>query len=163
MTSDIIFKEIFNAWKQPYETLSTAKKAFYEFFQADAVCYDDVLETLHYLRSAGIKVGALTDVAYGMDNSFALQDIYSIRQYLDLVLTSVDVGFRKPNKAGFVKLLQAFDVSPAQMMYVGDEEKDIFGANSLGIISVLINRNGEYQNWGQKITVNSLKDIINLL
>ena len=128
-------------------------------FVHSSVCYDDVEATLCYLKSAGAKIGALTDVAYGMDNSFSLQDIVTIYHYFDLVLTSVDVGYRKPNATGFSMLLKAFDSSPSQMIYVGDEQKDIVGANSIGIISVLIDRNNTSPNWGQKHTIHSLLDI----
>lgn len=81
---------------------------------------------------------------------------------VDVVFTSVDIGFRKPNKAGFIRLLQAFDITPSQMIYIGDEEKDIVGANALGIVSVLINRNGDCPNWSQNFTAHSLLDIQNL-
>lgn len=163
VTSKIIFNEILDAWKQPRDKLDIVREAFYGFFQADAVCYDDVVPTLHYLRSGGVKTGALTDVAYGMDNSFSLQGIVTIHHYFDLVLTSVDVGYRKPNAAGFLMLLEAFDVSPSQMIYVGDERKDIVGANALGIVSVLIDRNNASPSWGQKYTVHSLVNICDLV
>lgn len=163
VTSDRIFTEIFDAWKQPYDKLESAKVAFYRFFQADAVCYEDVVETLRYLRSVGVKMGALTDVAYGMDNSFALQDIATIQPYFDVILTSVDVGYRKPNAAGFLMLLKVLGVSPSQMLYVGDEQKDIVGANALGIVSVLIDRHGTSADWGQKYTVPSLLHIRDFL
>lgn len=163
VSSKIIFDEILDAWKQPDDKLNIAREAFYGFFQADAVCYDDVETTLRYLRSGGVKIGALTDVAYGMDNSFSLKDITKIHHYFDLVLTSVDVGYRKPNTAGFSMLLKAFDTLPSQMIYVGDEKKDIDGANALGIVSVLIDRNNASPNWGQKYTVHSLLDIRNLV
>jgi putative hydrolase of the HAD superfamily len=161
--SDTIFKEIFDAWKQPYDKLGPAKGAFYSFFQAGAVCCDDAEDTLRYLQSAGVKTGALTDAAYGMDDSFSLRDIAPIRHYFDLVITSVDAGYRKPNAAGFLMLLKSFDVSPQQMIYVGDEEKDIVGANALGIVSVLIDRNGMAPDWGQRFTIHSLSDIRRLL
>lgn len=161
--SEIIFKEILDAWGQPYDNLNLARSTFYGFFQADAVCYDDVVGTLRSLKSAGIKIGALTDVAYGMDNSFSLQDIAEIRQYFDLVLTSVDVGFRKPNEAGFRLLLRGFDIAPAQMIYVGDEKKDIVGANAAGLVSTLICRNSNPPDWGQDHTIQSLLEIPGLI
>lgn len=163
INSDYIFKEILNAWNQPYEKLDSAKESFYSFFQADATYYDDVVETLQHLYSSEIKLSVLTDVAYGMDNSYSLNDIASIKKYFDIVLTSVDVGFRKPNKAGFMILLQAFGIFPSEMIYVGDEEKDIIGANNQGIISVLINRKYDNPDWGQKFTIHSLSDIIKLI
>jgi len=163
VTSEIIFLEILDLWRQPHEILDIAKEAFYGFFLADAVCYDDVVDTLRYLQNAEVKIGALTDVAYGMDNSFSLQDIAPICHFFDLVLTSVDVCYRKPNAAGFTQLLKTFDCLPSEMLYIGDEQKDIVGANRLGIVSVLIDRNEVSPDWGQSFTVHSIADICNLL
>ena len=163
VTSETIFNEILCALGQPRDRLDIARETFYSFFQAGAVCYDDAIPILRDLRLAGMKIGALTDVAYGMDNSFSLQDIATIHQYFDLVLTSVDVGYRKPNVTGFSMLIKAFNVLPSQMIYVGDEQKDIIGANSIGIISVLIDRNNSSANWGQKYTLHSLSDICDLV
>jgi len=163
VTSETIFNEILCAWGQQHDKLDIARETFYSFFQADAVCYDDAMPILRDLRLEGVKIGALTDVAYGMDNSFSLQDIAAIHQYFDLVLTSIDVGYRKPNITGFSMLLKAFNVLPSQMIYVGDEQKDIIGANSIGIISVLIDRNNSSPSWGQKHTVHSLSDICGLV
>jgi len=163
VSSETIFKEIFDVWHEPYDKLAAAKEAFYSFFQSDAVCYDDAEQVLQFLKSKRIKIGASTDIAYGMDNALALSDIAPIREYFDLVLTSNDIGYRKPNAAGYIKLMETFDVSPFQMMYVGDEEKDIFGANSLGIISVLVNRTDIPTDFGQKFTVANLSDICKLL
>lgn len=163
VSSKTIFTEILDSLNLPHDMLDAARESFYSFFQSDAVCYDDVVDTLRYFRAAGVKIGALTDVAYGMDNSFSLKDIAIIHNYFDIVLTSVDVGFRKPNAAGYLALLKAFDASPSQMIYVGDEQKDMVGANALGIVSVLIDRNGTSPDWGQMYTVQSLLDIRDLI
>ena len=163
VTSEIIFTEILDALNLPHDNLDIARKAFYGFFQSDAVCYDDAEDTLRRLRTVGKQIGALTDVAYGMDNSFSLQDIASIYHHFDKVLTSVDIGYRKPHAAGFLKLLNAFNISPAEMIYVGDEQKDIDGANALGIVSVLIDRNNSSPDWGQTHTIYCLADICSLV
>lgn len=157
--STVIFAEILDALKLPCEKLDAVRESFYGFFDAGAACYPDAADTLGRLRSAGMRIGALTDVAYGMDNAFSLRDIAPIRHFFDAVLTSVDVGYRKPNAAGFLALLKALGVPPAQMIYVGDEQKDIVGANALGIHSVLIDRSGAFPDWGQEYAVQSLGDI----
>lgn len=162
VSSDTIFKELFDAWNEDYRHLTTAKEAFYSFFQADADCYDDALVTLQKLHKANIKIGVLTDVAYGMDNVFSLKDIEPIQGYIDVCLTSVDVGFRKPNKEGYSRLLQAFNVTPTEMLFVGDEEKDIIGANNMGIGSVLINRKHDVIQWGQRYIISSLTELVSL-
>lgn len=143
--------------------LNTAKKAFYSFFQADAVPFVEVNSVLAKLKASNYKIGVLTDVAYGMDNKFSLKDIDSISKYIDVALTSVDVGFRKPNSHGFEMLLSAFHINPSEMVYVGDEEKDIIGANKLNICSMLINRSGKKLNYGQDYTLNSLDEILKIL
>ena len=106
VSSDIIFKEIFDAWKPSYEKVTAAKESFYNFFQADAEVFDDTIETLDRLSAKGIAMGFTTDVAYGMDNKYALKDISGIKSYFDLGFTSNDIGFRKPNAKGYQMLTE---------------------------------------------------------
>ena len=161
-SSDCIFNEILKSWglqADPY----TLKKGFYSFFKAGAEPFPEALEVMEKLKRHDIKTGVLTDVAYGMDNEFSLKDISMLSHLIDIALTSVDVGYRKPNSAGFLKLLEHFKVSPNEMIYVGDEEKDIVGAKKLGIVSALISRDGETKEFGQDYTFRSLNDIFSVL
>ena len=136
---------------------------FYSFFNADAEPYPETIDTMAKLKQRGIKIGILTDVAYGMDNVFSLQDIAVLSDFVDTAFTSVDIGYRKPNSAGYLKLLDSLGVSPNEMMFIGDEEKDIIGANKLGIVSVLINRSKEIKNFGQDYTLESLNGLFSIL
>ena len=115
------------------------------------------------LKQYGIKIGILTDVAYGMDNVFSLEDISVLSDFIDIVITSVDVGYRKPNSAGYLKLLESLEIYPNDMIFIGDEEKDIIGARKLGIVSALINRSKEIKDFGQDYTLESLSDIFFVL
>ena len=101
VSSDTIFKEIFDAWGQDYRKIADAKDSFYSFFQADAKCFDDTLITSDRLFAGNISMGFLTDAAYGMDNKYLLKDISEIKTYFCAGFTSVDVGFRKPNTKGY--------------------------------------------------------------
>lgn len=115
------------------------------------------------LKQYGIKIGILTDAAYGMDNVFSLEDISVLSDFIDIAITSVDVGYRKPNPAGYLKLLDSIGICPNDMIFIGDEEKDIIGAKKLGIVSALINRNEEIKDFGQDYTFESLSDIFSIL
>lgn len=159
VTSDRIFGEILQKWNLDTD-LNALKAGFYAFFHAGAQPYPEAAGVLKELKKKGIKTGILTDVAYGMDNVFSLKDIEELSEFIDIALTSVDVGWRKPNSAGYTKLLDYFGVSPEEMLFVGDEEKDIIGANRLGIVSVLINRTGDRREFGQDYTVNSLSPLV---
>ena len=163
VSSDIIFEEILDAWKINKTYVNEAKEAFYSYFQADAFCFDDTVAILERLSADGLKIGFLTDVAYGMDNKYAFKDVASILHYFDVCLSSVDVGYRKPNEMGYIMLSRELDVEPSQLMFVGDEEKDIIGANKFGAVSVLINRTEKQVDFGQQYTIGNLLEIPNII
>jgi putative hydrolase of the HAD superfamily len=163
ISSDVIFGEIFDSWFVDLTFLNKAKSSFFSFLQSSAAPFIEVEPVLSKLKSINIQIGVFTNVAYGMDNHFSLKDIDAISQYIDIALTSVDVGFRKPNSAGFKMLLTTFDIQPFEMLFVGDEEVDIIGANNLGIGSVLINRSSKELDYGQIYTINSLNGIMDIL
>ena len=161
-TSDCIFSEILERWGLQTD-LYTIKSGFYSFFRADAEPYPETIDTMKKLKQHGIKIGILTDVAYGMDNVFSLEDISVLSDFIDIAITSVDVGYRKPNAAGYLKLLDSLEIYPNDMIFIGDEEKDIVGAGKLGIVSALINRGKEIKDFGQDYTLESLSDIFSIL
>lgn len=161
-TSDCIFYEILKRWGMQTD-LYTIKSEFYSFFKADAEPYPETIDTMKKLKQYGIKIGVLTDVAYGMDNVFSLEDISVLSDFIDVAITSVDVGYRKPNSAGYLKLLDSLGIYPNDMIFIGDEEKDIIGAKKLGIVSALINRSKEIKDFGQDYTLESLSGIFSIL
>ena len=156
VTSDIIFTEITSAWCC-HTDMESIKAAFFSFFNAEP--FPEAREALLRLKQRNLKTGILTDVPYGMDNKFTMKGISPISDLIDLTVTSVDIGYRKPCSAGYLKLLEHFEAAPNEMIYIGDEEKDIIGANKLGIISVLINRSEIQKDYCQVYTANSLSDI----
>ncbi|MDE6595729.1 MAG: HAD family hydrolase, partial [Oscillospiraceae bacterium] len=70
-TSDHIFNEILKRWGIQTD-LYTLKSGFYSFFKVDAEPYPETIDTMKKLKQHGIKIGILTDVAYGMENEFSL-------------------------------------------------------------------------------------------
>ena len=60
-------------------------------------------------------------------------------------------------------MLKTFECKPEEMLYVGDEEKDIIGGKSVGMHTILINRNNQKKEYGQENTISSLEDIIKLI
>ena len=116
-TSDCIFNQILKSWGIQTD-LYTLKSGFYSFFKADAEPYPETIDTMEKLKQHGIKIGILTDVAYGMDNEISLEDISVLSDYIDIAITSVDVGYRKPNSAGYVKLLESLEIFPNGMIFI---------------------------------------------
>lgn len=163
VTASAIFTEILQAWGESVEMLSNVKRVFFDHFQRDVAPYEDVGWVLKAIRDKGIKVGVLTDVPYGSEDELSLRDLLPIREYVNVALTSVAVGFRKPCREGYLHLSEELGVSPEEMLFVGDEEKDVKGAKNAGICSVLICRNGTPRPWGQDYTIVSMGQIFDMI
>ncbi len=152
--------EITNLYKSEIEEF---KDSFYSFFRNDAVIFPEVEDTLKELNKKRIVVGTLTDVAYGMDNKYALKDIAPIMKYIQYPYTSNDIGYRKPNAEGLQMIANQLEVDTKKIIFVGDEMKDILCAKNSGAISVLINRSNEKKNFGQDYEISTLVELLDIL
>jgi putative hydrolase of the HAD superfamily len=164
VTSDTVFTELFAAWGiAARSALKPAKDAFYSFFFTKTGVYPETESVLKELKKKNIKIGVLSNTAYGADKEYLVGSTPQINRYFDCCLASTEVGFRKPHTKGFLQLIQALQVPAGDCLFVGDEPVDVIGANKTGMISVLINRSGEKLDYGQKYTVNSLTEILKLV
>lgn len=157
-----IFQEVFRKWGLDTKFIFQAIEIFFSYFQQDSSLYEDTLNVLKLLKERNVKIGLLTDVPYGMNKKFVLRDIKPIQEYIDVIITSVDVGFRKPRPEGFIHLAKELGIEPAEMIYVGNEFKDIEGANQSGMRSALIDRNRIGEEWNQNISLKDLTEIMDI-
>ncbi|HXP90001.1 MAG TPA: HAD family hydrolase [Fibrobacteria bacterium] len=159
-SAERIFSEICESIAVDPTWQEAISNGFFSYFQQKAILYPDTIAALTVLKERGCRIGILTDVAYGMPKAFVERDISPFRDWVDVLLTSVDVGCRKPSPCGFRKLSEALGTPPDQMVYVGNEEKDILGANYAGFqASVLIHRGGEPTNYGQTLAFPDLEQM----
>ena len=163
VSSTQIFMEILDGIGVSEKDIEQVKNHFFSYFRQDTSLYPEVEETLKELVEKGIVTGTLSDVAYGMDNEYALEDIAEIRQYIAYPFTSNDVGFRKPSTKGLEILADKMQVDISEMIFVGDEEKDVICANDAGAYSVLINRDSNEKNYGQKKEIHSLAELLSIV
>ncbi len=66
-----------------------------------------------------------------------------IEHYFEAIVYTEALGraFWKPSPVGFERLIETLDVTPEQMVYVGDNEtKDFIGPNKLGMLTVQLRR-----------------------
>jgi putative hydrolase of the HAD superfamily len=164
VNSETIFRELFKEWGiTDLCGLSRAKDDFYSFFLGRTELYPETKTVLEELKKRNIKTGVLTDTAYGADKEYLVRGALDIIQYIDFFLASTEVGIRKPHTKGYLQLARELYTNPADCIFIGDEEKDITGANKAGMIPVLIDRNDTKADYGQKYTVKTLEGILTLL
>lgn len=135
--------------------------AFFRVFRQRLRCFPDVKPALQTLREKKFKIGIFTDVPYGMPRKLVLDDINgsSLSNFFDVLLTSRDVGFRKPAVATLQSVARVLACEPGEMAYVGNEKKDIVVARAFGCCSILIDRDRHGNDWEQDRTITSLSEL----
>jgi putative hydrolase of the HAD superfamily len=85
-------------------------------------------------------------------------------------LTSVDVGYEKPQEEIFLQALKALNVKAKEAVMVGNRiSRDIVGANHVGMHSVLFKWNDRYPERPKSLTeqptytISSLKELPTIL
>lgn len=127
----------------PDDVIRRALDAMYTVTQRYWIAEDDAQQVLYYLRERGYKLGLISNAADD-DDVRTLVDKAEMRQYFDFVLTSAQVGIRKPDAKIFEIALARFDIASDEAVMVGDKlSADILGANNAGIFSVWVTRRVE--------------------
>jgi putative hydrolase of the HAD superfamily len=140
-----------------------AVDAFFSIFRGHARAVTGGRDVVGALLGLGVRVGVLTDVPYGMPRRLVVDDLRlaGLDGLAAVTITSVEAGYRKPAPQGFELLAATLGVPRAHMLYVGNERKDVEGANAAGISSVLLWRGpGPSPDWGQRFTIADLADLM---
>ncbi|MDR0561884.1 MAG: HAD family hydrolase [Spirochaetaceae bacterium] len=96
--------------------------------------YPELRETLQTLRSAGLKLGVLSD----FPPEAKLANL-NLNGYWDAVLCSERAGALKPDPAPFLELLKKLEISADRLLYVGNSVAyDIIGAKNIGMKAALV-------------------------
>ena len=154
-----IFEDAVKGWRTdvPLERIIT------EFFGAmhlEAAIYPESIETLSELKRRGLIIGTYTNVVSGMPDELHKSYFKELLPYFDIYVSSSNCGFRKPHPRGLEIIAQKYGLRHCDMLFVGDEQKDVETAKRFGCRSVLINRSSEKREFGQDITVSNLTELM---
>lgn len=157
-----IFSEIAEKWGVdiPPEKIAYC---FFEAFPLKAFTYPETVPVLQKLRDRGIKIATLTDVATGMPDELHKSYFPELMPFFDLYVSSTSCRYRKPNIKGLVDIAVYFGIKPDEMIFIGDERKDVLVANSFGCTSVYIDRYNNNRDFGQKYTVKNLNEFCDIV
>jgi putative hydrolase of the HAD superfamily len=138
-----------------------AATAFFSVFRQRLRCFPDACDPLRSLRRSGVRIGVLTDVPYGMPRRLVLEDMEAsgVLGLVDELVTSVDAGVRKPDPGGLKMLASRLQVQPSEMIFVGNEKKDVEVAIAFGCEVLLLDRNRAVPQWNQHRTISTLADL----
>lgn len=123
--------------------------------------FDDVLPALELLKGRGVILGVISNLRRDMDE---LCRQLKLDPYLDFCVTSLEAGAEKPHSPIFLAALQRAHVSAQEAVHVGDQyQADVEGARAVGIIPVLLDREGWYQNVNDCYKIETLPQLDQVL
>lgn len=164
--SEKIFAEAVAGWNYD-KTSIPVEKIIYTFFESlklEPVIYEDSIPALKKLRAAQLKTAVMTDVASAMPDSLHKAYVEPLLPYLDLYVSSVTCGWRKPNPKGLSDITAYFNTTPNEMIMIGDNQRDIQAAKNFGCSSVLMFRKkAAPPALGQDFTVHSAIEAVDLI
>lgn len=102
--------------------------------------YDDVVPAFERLSERGIRIGLISNWDRRLAGIFTGLGLGSL---LDVIISSAEVGLRKPDPRIFELALSRVCAEPGEAAHVGDHlYADVLGAEAAGMTPVLIDRHG---------------------
>jgi putative hydrolase of the HAD superfamily len=118
--------------------------------------YDDAAPALLALGGRGVRLVVVSNWDWSLHEVLSRVGLASL---LDGVVTSAEVGSRKPEVAVFERALELAGVPAARAIHVGDSfEEDVLGARAAGIEPVMICRDARIVDGGVR-TISSLAEL----
>ncbi|WP_083196716.1 MULTISPECIES: HAD family hydrolase [Rhizobium] len=122
------------------------------------------LETLVALRVRGLKTAIISNGHTEVQS--AKIEITGLRNNVDLVVISEDVGLRKPDPRIFQLTAERLGVTPARCIFVGDNpEADVIGAQASGMTGIFYNAGTSWPDAlpFPKYSIETLVEVLSLI
>lgn len=116
--------------------VKTAAQIRFEFSRRILVPRDDVVETLTTIKSAGYKIGLISDCSLEVPS---LWPDLPFAPFIDVPIFSCSVKLKKTDRRIFLLACEQLGVAPERCLYIGDGgSRELSGATQVGMDAVLI-------------------------
>jgi FMN phosphatase YigB (HAD superfamily)/ribulose-5-phosphate 4-epimerase/fuculose-1-phosphate aldolase len=130
----IYFKHLLEKLNIGLSIFLTIHDIYWDTFYSNMVCFEGVLDFLVFNKNIGKKMGILTD--YETEYQIKKLERLGILNYIDVIVTSEEVGIEKPSSQMFSAILQKMNLGSHEVIMVGDNyERDFKGASRAKIRS----------------------------
>jgi len=94
-------------------------------------CYPHVVETLHRLKSQGVRLGVVTNKEGAYTQT--VLDAHALTPLFDCVISGDTLPTKKPRPDGVLSCLERFQVTADRTLFVGDSSIDVATARNAGV------------------------------
>jgi HAD superfamily hydrolase (TIGR01509 family) len=111
-----------------------------KFYEDTRKLYPGVRDTVKLLNRHGVRQVVISDnEASGVTVRSEILTRFGLARHVDSVITSHDVGCRKPDPRIFEAALKSAGCGPEDALFVGHDKNEIDGAAGLGLVTVEFN------------------------
>ena len=131
----------------PAERLDALFRDIYARFEQPGAwrVFDDVVPALEALRSAGYKLGVISNWD---ERLRPLLDRLGLSRFFHAIVISIEVGQTKPAPAIFARAAELLETQPGRVLHVGDSlREDVAGSQEAGFSALKISRSA-VNDWG---------------
>jgi len=129
MTVTAAIEYLFPEKEDTKAVFSSLKQIGYAKFIPFMKMEEGLVRLLNRLKEKGFIRGIATNRTNTMEQVLKDNDLES---YFEMVVTAAVVKNPKPDPEQLIKIMEAFDLSPEQVMFIGDSEYDQRAARSAG-------------------------------
>ena len=127
-------------------------------FKMKLVLFDDVAPALDDLKIRRLILGFISNIE--RDMTATLEEL-GLPAWLEVVVTSLNSGFNKPQPEIFQEALRRAGVEPSESIYIGDQyQVDCIGANHAGMKGVLLDRHDYFEEITDCPRIRSLTELV---
>ncbi len=101
--------------------------------------FDGVPDTIKKLKQKGYILGIITDTAMPFTRKLNWFDQYGFGQVWDVVISSKEIGVRKPNRLMYEEAIRQTGVKPGEAVFVGHKAYELEGARAVGLKTIAFN------------------------
>jgi HAD superfamily hydrolase (TIGR01509 family) len=128
--------------------------------ESNDICFfDGVRDTLVTLKKRGYMLGIITDTSLPIYVKLSWFDRGGFGDVWDTVISSKEVGVRKPSPDIYLAALKQLGLSSAQAAFVGHKKSELDGAHAVGLKTIAFN----YEDTATAdIYIDKFSDLLNL-
>lgn len=145
----------------PHQIESVARQLELNFFQtyrSKCFVHDDVKKVLPEL-SKHYRLGVVSN--FKIENGIReILTQFELIDYFEWILTSFEVGWRKPNQIIYNNALKLAGVKPEEVLFIGDDmENDVEASKKMGMNAILLDRNSSLHNSKEFTKISSFLEL----
>jgi len=137
-----------------------------EIFNQNIQCMEGIEDLIQNLIDKKITWGIVTNKA----RKFAepIVSSHPLLKYAHCLISGDDVNRAKPSPEGLMKAASMLSIQPSEVIYLGDDRRDVIAANDAGMISMIarygyLEAGDDGKNWNAHHIIDKPIDLLNYL